>query len=334
MKRIASLLGLGGKPYSLAIVITIILLVVMTFINPAFYDFYNLSGKLGSILPLMFVALGQTMVILAGGIDLSVGSMIAMVNVTVVTLAMRFGEAWWTFPAVLAIALLVGAAAGFVNGVLVAYLRLPALIATFATQVVWTGVALTIMSESGGEVPFEWYEHYSAAIPLWPGAGGTGIPVTLILLALAFAILRLLSRSGLVTHLKAVGGNPAGAFESTLPVGRLIVKSYVWCGLFTAAATVFIVAQTISGNPLSGAGYELQAISATVLGGTSLAGGYGAFLGSVLGVCILKLIDDLIFFFKLTPNFQLLTQGAIIIAALAAGDFIAMVRKRRQEDAE
>lgn len=334
MKAVLSLFRPGAKPYSLSILICIGLLIVMVFINPSFFEYYGLSSKFGSILPLVFVALGQTMVIMAGGIDLSVSSMIAMTNVIMVTMVMRLGENWWTAPVAIAVALLVGAAAGLVNGLLVAVLRLPALIATFATQVVWTGVALTVMSESGGEVPFEWYDFYSSAIPLWPGSEGVGIPMTVVILLAAFGVLWLLGRTGLVVHLKAVGGNPAGAFESTLPVTWLIIKAYIWCGLFASAATVFIVAQTISGNPLSGQGYDLQSISAVVLGGTSMAGGYGAFFGSVVGVCILKLVDDLIFFFKLTPNFQLLTQGLIIIAALAAGDFLAMMKKRRREDSK
>ena len=309
-----------NKPYFLALVILLFFFSLLGILGRNYYSFYNLSTKFRLWMPLILVTLGQTFVILGGGLDMSVSSLLALVNVVTVRTLMSFSGSPFQAPVALLAALVVGLIAGFTNGVLVSYLRLPPLISTYGTQIVWGGIALRVMHQSGGEVPFEWYTFYSSSI--------VGIPFTVLLLTLLLFFIWYLKRIGFVTQLKACGGNIFGAYESVLPVNKLRIQSYTLCGFFTAIAAICIVAETVTGNPLSGSGYELESISAVALGGTSLAGGAGGFAGGVLGSIVLKLINDVIFFAGLGVNYQVLSQGLIIILALAVGGKLTLRNQR------
>lgn len=319
--------GVPGKSYFLALVILLFFFFLLGFLGRNYYSPYNLSTKFRLWMPLILVTLGQTFVILGGGLDMSVSSLLALVNVVTVRVLMSLPGTPTQAPIALLAGLAVGLAAGLVNGVLVSYLRLPPLISTYGTQIVWGGIALRILEQSGGEVPFEWYQFYSSSI--------LGIPFTVLLLAVLMTGIWYLKRSGFVTQLKACGGNIFGAYESVLPVNKLRIQSYILSGFFTAIAAICIVAETVTGNPLSGSGYELESISAVALGGTSLAGGAGGFVGGILGSIVLKLINDVIFFAGLGVNYQVLAQGLIIIIALAVGGKLTqrnqnpMMKRRR-----
>ena len=272
-------------------------------------------------MPLLLVTLGQTFVILGGGIDMSVSSLLAFVNVVVVQVMMGLGGGPLHQIIAIIAGIGVGVVAGFINGLLVSHLRLPPLISTYGTQIVWGGLALKIMQQSGGEVPFTWYTIYSTTI--------VGIPFSVIILVILLFGIHYLKRSGYVVQLKACGGNIHGATigicRSTLFGEELYVD-----GFFTALAALCIAAATLNGNSLSDSGYELESISAVALGGTSLAGGAGGFVGSILGAIVLKLVNDVIFFAGLGVNFQVLAQGLIIILALAVG---GLLTKRSQTKA-
>ncbi len=310
------------KPYFLALVILIFFFILLGFIGRRYYSLYNLTTKIRLWMPLLLVTLGQTFVILGGGIDMSVSSLLAFVNVVVVQVMMGLGGGPLHQIIAIIAGIGVGVVAGFINGLLVSHLRLPPLISTYGTQIVWGGLALKIMQQSGGEVPFTWYTIYSTTI--------VGIPFSVIILVILLFGIHYLKRSGYVVQLKACGGNIHGAYESVLPVNSIRVKSYMLSGFFTALAALCIVAETVTGNPLSGSGYELESISAVALGGTSLAGGAGGFVGSILGAIVLKLVNDVIFFAGLGVNFQVLAQGLIIILALAVG---GLLTKRSQTKA-
>ncbi|MDD3365789.1 MAG: ABC transporter permease [Sphaerochaetaceae bacterium] len=303
--------SLPRKPYFLSMIILIFFFIMLGFIGRNYYSAYNLTTKFRLWMPLLLVALGQTFVILGGGLDMSVSSLLALVNVVTVRLLMSLSGSPFQVPIAILAGIGVGITAGFVNGLLVTYLRLPPLISTYGTQIVWGGLALRVLHQSGGEVPFSWYTVYSSTF--------LGIPFSVYLLALLLLGVYYLKRTGFVTQLKACGGNIHGAYESVLPVNKLRIQSYMLCGFFASLAAICIVAETVTGNPLSGSGYELESISAVALGGTSLAGGAGGFLGSILGAIVLKLINDVIFFAGLGVNYQVLAQGLIIILALAAG---------------
>ncbi|MCF7944392.1 MAG: ABC transporter permease [Spirochaetia bacterium] len=314
VNRLQALKQMVSKPYFLSLVILVFFFILLGFLGRNYYSPYNLTTKFRLWIPLILVTLGQTFVILGGGLDLSVSSLLALVNVVTVKVLMMLGATPLAGAIAIGLGLAVGLAAGFVNGFLVSKLRFPPLISTYATRIIWAGLAIRVMEQSGGEVPIEWYQIYSSVILI--------VPFSMLLLFVLMLGIRYLNRSGFVTQLKACGGNIYGAYESVLRVNAIRIKSYMLSGFFTAVAAVCIVSETVTGNPLAGGGYELESISAVALGGTSLAGGTGGFFGSILGSIVLKLINDVIFFAGLGVNFQVLAQGLIIIIALAVGGML------------
>ncbi|MBI9106875.1 MAG: ABC transporter permease [Spirochaetales bacterium] len=274
-------------------------------------------------MPLLFAAFGQTFVILTGGIDLSQGTMIALVNVIVVQLVMYFEGSVQGIIIAVSAGILVGTAAGIINGLLLTRLRLQALITTYATGVIWKGLALAVMGEPGGKVPMSFYHFFSGKFLY--------IPVAVYLLGFSILLYFFLLKRGIITELKAVGGSTMAAFESGVNVNSKKVMAYGICGFFTALATLAIIGETISGSPLAGAGYELEAISSAAIGGASLSGGFGSPIGSLFGGVITRLINDIIFFYGIDVKYQQLMQGVIIILALSFGSLLAKSLSRRDK---
>lgn len=308
------------QPFVLSALVAAVLIVLIAMVEPRYLRPFELAIKLRVWMPLVMVAAGQTFVILGGGVDLSAGTMIAMVNVATVRTLTTAGGGAEAMAAALAVGLLVAVLAGLLNGVVVAYLRIQPIIATFATSVLWQGIALWIMPQSGGEVPMSVYDVYSGRL--------LGLPSSLWMLSLTVLVLWALSRTGYYINLKAVGGNLAGAYESGLSVVRIRIGSYIIGAVFFAVASWLIIGETITGNPLAGQGYELESIASAVIGGISLAGGFGVPLGAVFGAFVMKLVNDVIFFFGIPVAYQRLMQGLIIVAALATGAVLTGATRR------
>ncbi|RDG30187.1 ABC transporter permease [Oceanispirochaeta sp. M1] len=303
--------------------IVIILMILLGIRNPKYLRIASLTVKLKSWMPLLFASFGQTFVILTGGIDLSQGTMIALVNVIVVQLVMYFEGSMLGIIIAVSVGLLVGTAAGIINGLILTRLRLQALITTYATGVIWRGLALAVMGEPGGQVPMSFYHFFSGKFLY--------IPVAVYLLGFSILLYVFLLKRGTVTELKAVGGSTMAAFESGVNVNSKKVMAYGICGFFTSLATLAIIGETISGSPLAGTGYELEAISSAAIGGASLSGGFGSPIGSLFGGVITRLINDVIFFYGIDVKYQQLMQGVIIILALSFGSLLARSLSRRDK---
>jgi ribose transport system permease protein len=274
-----------------------------------------LKSNLSVFLPTILVAIGQTYVILGGDIDLSVGSIVALVNVVVVTvIAQTTGD---TNGVLLGIGagVLTGLACGLVNGLLIGVLRLQAIVTTFATGILFGGLALRVLPTAGTPVPQ----------PYWRTYGGWlfGLPVVAWVLIAALLVVALIAARPYYRHLLATGGNRTAAFQTGLKVGRIRVIAYVLCALFATAASLCLTGATASGDPLLGRALALSSISAVVLGGTALAGGSGSAFGAVLGALVLGFIANVIFFAKLPFDYQTLIQGLIVLLALAGGVLVA-----------
>ena len=307
-------------PYWLAIAVFVTLCVVNTALQPRFVEARVAASNLTTFLPQIIVAIAQTYVVLGGSIDLSVGAMVSLVNVVAVKTMESLGEGHpWAIPAGLASGLATGLLAGACNGLLVGALRLQPLIATFGSSVVFGGLALTITPQAGGSVPAAYYETY--------GSDVLGLPFALWVLAALLAAAGLLARTRFYTYLLATGGNRQAAFQSGLPVTAVRFGSYLLAGLLVGVATLCVLGETASADPLMGQAFTLSSVSAVVLGGTSLAGGTGSIFGSLLGGANLGLINTVIFFAKLPYVYQSLLQGVIILLALAGG---VLVSRRSQ----
>lgn len=298
----------------------VILLALITMAQPNYVLPANLFIKLRTWIPLILVAYGQTFVILGGGIDLSVGTMVALVNVSTVEILSMVGFSPEGIIIAVVVGLAVGCIAGAINGICVAYLRFQPIITTFATSIIWTGLALWIRPESGGNIPIELFDLYAGSFLY--------IPIAIWILLLLFVLYFVFTKTRFSIHLKAIGGDSISAFETGLAVTKIRWFSYALCGLCVAMASIAILCETITGNPYAGTGYDLESISAVALGGTSLAGGFGGHVGSIIGACIIKLVNDAIFFLGIPVNFQKLMQGLIVIIALGTGGVFTSKKKK------
>jgi ribose transport system permease protein len=315
VERLARLPDLRRHRWLLALALLVILCIVNAVLQPKFLRLAVLESNLTSFLPLILVAIGQTYVVLAADIDLSVGAIIAVVNVAVVQAVTVLGGDGAAIAAGMALGLAVGIGCGVVNGICVAFLRFQPIVTTFATAIVFGGIALWIQRQAGGSVPESYWRGYAGDVL------GLRLSVWIALAALVAVIL--IARTVWYRRLVATGGNLVGSYETGLPVMRLRLSAYVVSGTFAALAALCLVGETASADPLLGPSFTLSSVSAVVLGGTALAGGVGSAVGSMLGAIILGLINNVIFFAGLPYEFQDLVKGLIVLAALAGGVLVA-----------
>ena len=257
-------------------------------------------------LPLGLAAAGETFVILTNGIDLSIGSVITLANVTCAVLAAH-GQA----PLAVVAALAIGAGAGLFNGLIVSYARIAPLIATLATSSIYIGIALIVLPTPGGSVP-GWLSSWTA------GTVGS-VPVAVIwLVAAVVGGWLILNRLRFGINLRALGGNESASWSAGINVTRVRILAYVASGFCSALAGVVLAGLTQSGDPSIGAVYLLDAIAAVVVGGTSLVGGIGTIAGSVLGALALALVSAVLLVSGLSTDYQYIVTGLIVIGALLA----------------
>lgn len=309
--------ALRSRPWLLTLGVLIILCVVSVILQPNFFTARILKSNVTTFLPLVLVAIGQCYVILCGDIDLSVGSIVALVNVVTVSTIAAMGAEPGLGAIILGMAagVATGALAGLFNGVMIAALRLQPIVTTFATGIIFAALAIWILPMAGLPVPAAYWRSYGGAL--------LGVPVVMWIMGAAIIWALLFARTRLHGHFLAVGGNRTGAFQSGLPVDGLRIRAYILSGVFAGFAALCLTGETASGDPLLGQTLALSAISGVVLGGTALAGGAGSALGAVLGALILGLIGNVIFFAGLPFEYQTLVQGLIVLAALAGGVFVA-----------
>jgi ribose transport system permease protein len=307
--------GLFGMP---ALLIAALLVTVA--IHPSFSDFDLQSLAMGA-LPLAFAAAAQTAVVISGGIDLSIGSMMAVANVLAASTMEdgSFGQSLLLSIAVL----LAGAGMGAVNGLIVVFSRVPDVVATLTTGFIWGGMALLILEKPGGGAPPEFLNlGAGASFSAW-------LPNALILLAAAVAIVWIpLRRSRLGLQIYAIGSDRNAAFRSGVNVERTRLAAYVVSGLFSAIGGLGLTMTTGIGAPLAGVYYTLSGLAAVVVGGVSLAGGRGGIVGPVLAAFVLTLIPADLIFLNIDPNFGQVIQGTLIVAIVMIGGFLAMARAR------
>lgn len=301
-------------PFLPALAIMLALLVLNGLWQPRSVSLIGLTGLVKTYLALMLLAIAQTYVVYAGDIDLSVGAIVSLVNVAIVAFMASMGGDTGTVIAAMAIGLAVGLACGIVNGVVVAVFRLQAIVATFATSIFFTGMALWVMPVAGTPAPAAFWRTY--------GGRFLEIPFVFWAAAVLAVVLYLLARTRLALQLLAVGDDAQGAYQSGLPVTAIRLRGYALCGLFAALAAFCITGDTASGDPLVGGKMTLFSVAAVVLGGSALAGGHGTVVGSVFGALIIGLINSLVYFVGTPSEWQNLVQGLAILVALVAGILI------------
>jgi ribose transport system permease protein len=301
------------------VVLVITLLVFTKFIQPS-YGASGIQSLALNVLPLALAAVAQTIVVIAGGIDLSIGSMIALTNVVAATQMLNRGDE--LDYVVAAGVLLLGLMIGAINGAVIVVTRVADIIVTLAMSFVWAGFALLLL---GG--PVRSSQPWLVDLVTGP-LGNEWIAKGLVVLAVVVAAIWIpLRRSRVGLSLFAVGSNQLAAFRSGVSIGRTKVIAYSITGLFAAMGGLAVTAVTGQGSPLQG-GYTLASVAAVVLGGVSLAGGRGGVLGPILAVVILSLIQTDMTFLRLNSNLATVLQGAILIGVVMLGSLAQLRRVR------
>jgi ribose transport system permease protein len=285
---------------------------------------YGVAGVQGfaiSVLPLAMAAVAQAICVIGGGIDLSVGSMMALTSVVAATQMKGQSE---EFGLVVVVGVLVlGCLLGLINGSVIVATRVPDIVVTLAMAFVWGGSALLVLaSPTSGSA--QWLKDLVLG-----SLGSEWIPkAAVVLLVIVFVVWIPLRRARLGLSIYAIGSNPLAAFRSGIPVGRTKIVAYTLTGLFAALGGLSLTASTGIGNPVPGP-YTLLSVAAVVLGGVSLAGGRGGVVGPIIGVLILVLIQNDLAFMGIDPNLSLVTQGLILIGVVMFGSLIQWRRDRR-----
>jgi ribose transport system permease protein len=272
-------------------------------------DAAGLVGLSQRMVALGAVALGQTLAILAGSIDLSVGSLIS-VGAVMASFVMR-GEPSMMLPAVVLV-LALAAAIGAINGVLIAKLNVSPLIATLGTGLIMQGVLSANFNDFAGSVPAEFQAVAYGAIGLLPWS-------VLGLFALAVLTSAMLGATRFGAHLYAVGGNAPGARLAGIRIDRVMIGAHVLCSLFAGLTGLYLASRLRSGAPWIGRDgvYDLESIAVVVIGGTLLAGGRGGVWGTMAGVLLFAVIDASFNMLGVPAFPKLVLRGAIVIAAVA-----------------
>ena len=303
---------------SLAFATLIVLLAFFSLANSSFFTWSNISGILLSTAVIGILALGTTFVIITGGIDLSIGTGMTLASVMTGVFLVNM-----QLPLVVGVigGIATGALMGFINGFNIAVLRLPPFIATLAMMLIAQGLALVI----SGVRPI----YFSSVVGFKDIALATLIPglpnAVLILFALAGVAYLVLSKTILGRYTFAIGSNEEATRLSGIDTRKWKIMIYTVAGLFTGIAGVVIASRLNSAQPQLGAGYELQAIAAVIIGGTSLLGGRGSIMGTLIGALIMSVLINGLRIMSIQTEWQNVVVGAVILVAV----FTDALRQRR-----
>lgn len=307
-------------PALFALILLAFALLVNFILQPNLLARDTLNSNMRVFLPIILLTVGQAIVILGGGIDISVGSIVCIVNTILATRVGLDGssQAMWQY---VAIALLVGVLAGALNGFFVAYLRLQPIITTYATSFLYGGLALFILPNPGGGIPAPIAELYRNSIPL-------GLPLAFFVIAIVLGAWAYLRSTRYGNYLYAVGGKAQAAYETAVPVTWVQFSTYVISGLMAAFSGIALTMLSGSGNAEIGAAMTLNSITAVVIGGTALSGGVGGVAGPVMGAITLGFLQNIVSFAHINTWWETLVKALIIVAALATPGIINLFRRR------
>ncbi len=293
-----------------SLIALIFLIVVVSFLNPNFFTVDNILNILRQTSVNAIIAVGMTLVILTSGIDLSVGSVLALCGAFAASLiAMEV-------PVLVAVptALVAGAALGAISGIIIAKGKVQAFIATLVTMTLLRGV--TMVYTEGRPISTGFTDTADAFA--WFGTGyALGIPVPVWMMVIVFAAAwYLLNHTRFGRYVYAVGGNESATRLSGINVDRVKIGVYAICGMLAALAGIIVTSRLSSAQPTAGMGYELDAIAAVVLGGTSLMGGKGRIMGTLIGALIIGFLNNALNLLDVSSYYQMIAKAVVILLAV------------------
>lgn len=311
---------LDRAPFLVACLMLVVIVGIYGSKQTGVFTLDELNLDTAAAMTLMLAATGQTIVLIRGGIDLSIGGMISLGTVIAAT---RFTDdpatvLFWSL-AILAL----GFAVGALNGLLISLLKLQPFLVTLATWSILNGIAMIILPTDGGSVPgwwigFGYLQFLGLSSPVW-------MLVALVLFWWWFRA----TRTGIT--IQATGSNEKSAFLSGVSVTRINVVTYALSGLFAAGAALYLTTQTGAGSPTIGKDYILPSVAAAVIGGVSLFGGRGHLAGTLVGAFILTLIGNLVFVLKVSSYWQPVASGVILLVSVLASSIAEKAARGRTQ---
>ena len=290
------------------IIVMLIIMIGLTFLTPNFMTFNNVISVLRQISNNVYLALGMTLVIILGGIDLSVGSIVAMSGTITVGLMVNNNM---PIPAAILIGLVLGALVGFVNGGIVAMFNVPAFIVTLATMNIAKGIAYIYTGGQSTRITDDAFAMLGTGYLF----GIIPLPVVyMTILVIVFIIL--LGKTKFGTYVYALGGNRESARLSGVPIKKIEVLVFTISGLLAAFAGIVLASRMYSGQPTAGDGYEMDAIAAAILGGTSMRGGKGSIIGTIVACFILNVLKNGLTLLSISTHYQEILTGLILIISV------------------
>ncbi len=324
-----------GSPWGQRATIIAIIMVVMAFAQPAFFSFGNLKSILIQIAIYGVMACGMLLVVLVGGIDLSLGSMAGLACVIATVHVVEHGTSTGTFIAAVGMALLVAVIVGLIHGVFDAVLRLPAFVVTLATQYALYGIAT--------EYTKGVYIHITELEGFYYMLGNSkilGIPFSIVLfLVMAVITTVALEKTNYGRKVYAVGGNPRAARLVGLKPKLTKISAYVICSVTAAIGGMVLSSQNLTATYSTGRGYEGTVMMVIVVGGISLMGGEGGIGGVLFGALLVGILNNIIILLGISTDYSELVQGVVILLAVALNIYSArksagLIKSRKQKKEE
>lgn len=297
------------------ILILLLVTVVFSLLSDRFFTLSNLTNIFKQISINAILASGVYFAILMGGIDISVGSVLGFSGAMAAYLLVRIQSPIGALAAVAA-ALVIGAGAGGANGFFIAKCRLQPMIATLASLSIFRGA--TMLLTNGASISIN--KAAGASVFKFLGQGTVlddFLPIPIIIMAGVYAIVyHILNKTAYGRHIYAIGGNEDAAFLSGISVAKTKILGYMASGLMAGLAGIITTARVAAAQPLAGQGYEMDAIAAVVIGGTSLRGGEGHVLYTIIGAVIIGMLNNILNLTNASPHLQIIIKGGVILAAV------------------
>lgn len=319
-----------SKPEFSSLLILAVMLVITSVLQKNFFETKSIVRNINAFAPLILLTMGQAVVIISGGLDLSAGSALSLLT-CVLTFVMKKGDPE-TGVYALIITFAVAILLGVINGIGAGYLRIPPIIVTFATSFIWLGAALFLRPTPGGEA-VDWFKAFYDIgtvkdVPAFIKAFGAIVPPALILVLIGCVLWFIISKTRTGRYIYAVGSNNDSAYASGIDTAKVQMVAYIINSVFIFLAALFFVGQNQSGDARMGDPLTLRAIAAAVVGGIALTGGRGSVYFALVGALILSFVNKIIFFANIPNAYQTLISGVILIVAIASSLVYTLYNKR------
>lgn len=325
-----------AKPQFSSLVILIVFLVTVMILQESFFTVGNWTRSLNTFVPPILLAMGQGIVMIVGGLDLSNGNAMSLMSCLMAKVMLTDSPMSGVYALLIGIATAI--VVGVVNGLGVGYLRLPPVIVTFATSYMWLGLALFVMPTPGGQAA-AWFTNFYKFGTAAKSSGlsfskvqtvtfGDVIPPVLILLLIGCLVWYFISRTHTGRYIYAVGGNDDSAFASGINTAWVQMKAYIINSFLVLLVALFYVGQNQAGDARMGSPMTLISVAAAVIGGIAMSGGRGNVYFAIVGSLILSLVNKVIFFSNLQNELQTLVNGVIIIVAISLSTIYTIIGER------